>query len=89
MKTFKSINPFDQSVIEEYELITDQQLDDSLAKAELAFLHWRKFFLLIGKKKLMCVIFRAVFTSLKYPNGSLREKLKTSLPAPPEKSGSG
>jgi succinate-semialdehyde dehydrogenase/glutarate-semialdehyde dehydrogenase len=43
MKTFKSINPFDQSVIEEYELITDQQLDDSLAKAELAFLHWRKF----------------------------------------------
>jgi succinate-semialdehyde dehydrogenase/glutarate-semialdehyde dehydrogenase len=43
MKTFKSINPFDQSVIEEYELITDQQLDDVLAKADLAFLHWRKF----------------------------------------------
>jgi len=43
MKTFKSINPFDQSVIAEHELMIEEQLDDALAKADLAFLHWRKF----------------------------------------------
>ncbi|MFI5135721.1 MAG: NAD-dependent succinate-semialdehyde dehydrogenase [Chitinophagales bacterium] len=43
MKTFKSINPFDQSTIAEHELMSDEQIDDVLAKADLAFLHWRKF----------------------------------------------
>src|SRR5215471_21863992 len=43
MKTFKSINPFDQSIIAEHELMSDAQLDDALAKADLAFLQWKKF----------------------------------------------
>ena len=38
---FKSINPFSQEVIAEYEVLTNAQLDEKLAIAESAFKNWR------------------------------------------------
>ena len=40
-KLFKSINPFTQLVIAEYEVLTDSQLVQKLQLAELAFKSWR------------------------------------------------
>jgi succinate-semialdehyde dehydrogenase / glutarate-semialdehyde dehydrogenase len=42
MKTFKSINPFDQQPIAEYPLMNNKQLDATLDKAKSAFSKWRK-----------------------------------------------
>jgi hypothetical protein len=42
MKTFKSINPFDQSLIAEHEVMSDNQLEGVLKKSELAFINWKR-----------------------------------------------
>jgi succinate-semialdehyde dehydrogenase/glutarate-semialdehyde dehydrogenase len=39
---FKSINPYDSSVIAEYEVLTDNQVQNALSKAEKAYKDWRK-----------------------------------------------
>lgn len=41
MKVFKSINPFDQSVIAEYPLMSEERVEDALVKADLAFQKWK------------------------------------------------
>ena len=40
MKTFKSIFPYDQSVIAEYPLMPDDEIDNALSLAEIAFYSW-------------------------------------------------
>ena len=40
MKTFKSIFPYDQSVIAEYPLMPDDEIDNALSFAETAFYSW-------------------------------------------------
>lgn len=42
MKTFTSINPYNQQKIAEYPLMDDKQLDRALDKAKTAFNTWRK-----------------------------------------------
>lgn len=42
MKTFQSINPFDQSLIAEHDLMNAGQLENALQKSESAFSQWRK-----------------------------------------------
>ncbi|MFN3848771.1 MAG: NAD-dependent succinate-semialdehyde dehydrogenase [Spirosomataceae bacterium] len=39
---FKSINPYDSSIIAEYEVLTDNQVQNALSKAEKAYKDWRK-----------------------------------------------
>ena len=39
---FKSINPFDQSVVGEYACLTDAQLQRKIEISEAAYRHWRK-----------------------------------------------
>jgi succinate-semialdehyde dehydrogenase / glutarate-semialdehyde dehydrogenase len=39
---FKSINPFDQSVVGEYACLTDAQLQKKIEISEAAYRHWRK-----------------------------------------------
>ncbi|MEP7128280.1 MAG: aldehyde dehydrogenase family protein, partial [Chitinophagales bacterium] len=41
-KTFKSINPFDQSIIAEHALMSEQQLQQALQLAAHAFESWKK-----------------------------------------------
>ena len=41
-KVFKSINPFDQSVIAEHELMDEQQLENLFQKSEKAYAYWKK-----------------------------------------------
>jgi succinate-semialdehyde dehydrogenase/glutarate-semialdehyde dehydrogenase len=41
MKVFRSVNPFDQSVIAEYPLMNDERVEDALVRADLAFQKWR------------------------------------------------
>lgn len=42
MPTLKSINPFDQSLIEEYQIDNEKVIDKKLDKAAQAFSHWKK-----------------------------------------------
>ncbi len=42
MKTFTSVNPFNQQPIAEYPLMNDKQLDAALDKAKAAFSKWKK-----------------------------------------------
>ncbi len=42
MKLFESINPFDQSLFAEHELMTESQTETALQHAELAFNSWKK-----------------------------------------------
>ena len=42
MKTFKSINPFDQSLIAEHSLMNDEQLEKAFLKAQSAFNQWKQ-----------------------------------------------
>ncbi len=39
---FKSINPYTNEVLEEFETLSDRQIHTALSKAEQAFVHWRK-----------------------------------------------
>ncbi len=39
---FKSINPFDQSVMGEYACLTNAELQQKLLRSESAYRHWRK-----------------------------------------------
>lgn len=39
---FKSINPYTNEVLEEFETFSDQQIQIALSKAEQAFMQWRK-----------------------------------------------
>ena len=39
---FKSINPFDQSVVGEYACLTDAELQQKLTLSEIAYWHWRR-----------------------------------------------
>ncbi len=40
--TFQSINPYNQSVIAEYPVLTKAQLNEKLQKSEKAFQHWKQ-----------------------------------------------
>src|SRR5215831_2714489 len=42
MKVFKSVNPFDQSLIAEYEVMSDEVVDHLLENASAAFAGWKK-----------------------------------------------
>lgn len=42
MILFKSVNPFDQSLIAEHELMDESQVDNIMQNAEAAFLSWKK-----------------------------------------------
>jgi succinate-semialdehyde dehydrogenase / glutarate-semialdehyde dehydrogenase len=55
MKTFKSINPFNQQTIAEYPLMDDKQLDKALDKTKTAFNNWRKTNFAVRKELLNTV----------------------------------
>ncbi|WP_153801230.1 NAD-dependent succinate-semialdehyde dehydrogenase [Foetidibacter luteolus] len=40
MSVFKSIFPYDQSLVDEFELMDDAELDDRINKSEKAYKHW-------------------------------------------------
>jgi len=40
MKTFQSVYPFDQSIVEEYALMDENTIDHKIALAEKAFKAW-------------------------------------------------
>ncbi|MBX7108433.1 MAG: NAD-dependent succinate-semialdehyde dehydrogenase [Chitinophagales bacterium] len=42
MKTFLSVNPFDQSVVAEHPLMTDAQLNDAITRTSAAYDTWKK-----------------------------------------------
>jgi succinate-semialdehyde dehydrogenase/glutarate-semialdehyde dehydrogenase len=42
MNTYRTINPFDQSVLAEYEWMTTAELDTALQKSASAYSHWKK-----------------------------------------------
>lgn len=42
MSTIKTINPYNQSIIQEYQTLSSVELDKVLQQSEKAFIHWRK-----------------------------------------------